>query len=149
MAPYKAYRASDDYLIIAAGNDNLYRRLCPALGHPEWIDDPRFRTNAGRIENRRQLNALVEEAVAMHPRAYWLDRLEAAGVPCAPLQSIDEVLAHPQTQSLRMLQRSPDGRFLLMGLPLSFDGVRPPFRRAPPALGEHNAELFQEAPSAG
>ncbi len=149
MAPYKAYLASDDYLVIAAGNDNLYHRLCAVLGHPEWKEDPRFRTNADRIENREQLNALVETVVGRHPRAHWIDRLEAAGVPCAPLQSIDEVLAHPQTRSLGMAQASPDGRFTLMGLPLSFDGVRPPFRRSPPALGEHNADLFQETPSGG
>ncbi|MBM3573676.1 MAG: CoA transferase, partial [Alphaproteobacteria bacterium] len=145
LAPYKAYKASDDYLVIAAGNDNLYRRMCEALGKPEWADDPRFRGNADRIVNREQLNQMIDDVVGQHSRAHWVERLEAAGVPCASLQSIDEVLAHPQTQALGMVQRSPDGRFTVMGLPLSFDGVRPPFRANPPKLGEHNGQVFAAA----
>ena len=145
LAPYKAYKASDDYIVIAAGNDNLYRRLCETLGKPEWADDPRFRGNADRIVNRVVLNDLIEAVVATDTRAGWTAKLEAAGVPCAPIQSVDEVLAHPQTKALDMVQRSPDGRFTVMGLPLSFNGKRPPFRRGPPALGQHNDEVFAKA----
>lgn len=145
LAPYKAYQASDDYIVIAAGNDNLYRRLCETLGKPEWIDDPRFRGNADRIVNRAVLNDLIEAVVGTDTCAGWTAKLEAAGVPCAPIQSVDEVLAHPQTEALDMVQRSPDGRLTIMGLPLSFDGARPPFRRGPPALGQHNDEVFAKA----
>jgi len=142
MAPYKAFKASDDYIVITAGNDNLFRRLCGVLGHPEWVDDPRFATNPARLAHRALLNQMVEDVISTRPRAHWAPLLETAGVPCAPLQSIDEVVAHPQTEALGMLQSSPDGRFRIMGLPLSFDGERPPFRRSPPSLGEHNDEVF-------
>lgn len=147
MAPYKAFRAADDYIVITAGNDNLFRRLCTVLGHPEWVDDPRFATNPARLANRALLNQMVEDVVSRQPRAHWTPLLEAAGVPCAPLQTIDEVVAHPQTEALGMLQTSPDGRFRVMGLPLSFDGERPPFRRSPPLLGEHNDAVFPDRPS--
>lgn len=136
LVPYKAYKASDDFLIIAAGNDNLFARLCTVLRHPEWVEDPRFRTNPDRIANRDELNALIEAIVGADRRESWLERLEAAGVPCAPLQSIDQVVEHPQTRALEMIQPSPDAAMRLMGLPLSFEGRRPPFRKAPPKLGE-------------
>jgi crotonobetainyl-CoA:carnitine CoA-transferase CaiB-like acyl-CoA transferase len=142
LAPYKAYKARDDYIVIAAGNDNLFRRLAQALSKPEWIGDPRFRTNGDRVVNRATLNDMVDQIVGTATRAEWVERLEKAGVPCAPIQAVDEMLAHPQTRALEMVQRSPDGRFTIMGLPLSFDGVRPPFRASPPALGEHTAEVM-------
>jgi crotonobetainyl-CoA:carnitine CoA-transferase CaiB-like acyl-CoA transferase len=144
LAPYRAYRAADDYVVIAAGNDNLFRRLCGVLERPQWADDPRFRTNADRIAHRELLNGLIEEIVGREPRAAWLERLERGGVPCAPLQSIDQVLDHAQTQALGMIQSAPDGVLRLMGLPLRFDGTRPPFRQNPPRHGEHTARVFNE-----
>jgi crotonobetainyl-CoA:carnitine CoA-transferase CaiB-like acyl-CoA transferase len=74
--------------------------------------------------------------------AEWQERLEAVGVPCAPMQTIDQVLAHEQTRALGIVQPSPDGRIALVGLPLSFDGERPPFRLFPPELGAHTAEVL-------
>ncbi|MBM3599902.1 MAG: CoA transferase [Alphaproteobacteria bacterium] len=146
LAPYKAYKAKDDYIVIAAGNDNLFRRLTQALGKAEWADDPRFKTNGDRVVNRATLNDMVDQVVGTATRAQWVERLEKAGVPCAPIQAVDEMLAHPQTRALDMVQRSPDGRFAVMGLPLSFDGMRPPFRASPPALGQHTEEVMGGAP---
>lgn len=143
LAPYKAYKAADGYLVITAGNDNLFRRLAQALGHPEWADDRRFTTNADRIQNRETLNAMLDAVLETAPRSHWIERLEPVGVPAAPLQSVDEMLAHAQTKALGMMQTSPDGRFAIMGLPLAFDGARPPFRRSPPALGQDNDQIFQ------
>lgn len=136
MTPYKVFKAADDYVIIAAGNDNLFRRLAGALGHPEWLDDPRFATNPERVRNREIVNAAVEAVVGTRPRSEWISRLEAVGVPCAALQTLDQVMDHAQTKALEMLQQSPDGSVSLMGLPLSFDGTRPPLRKKPPVLGE-------------
>lgn len=141
LAPYGAYRAADDYLVIAAGNDNLFRRLCGALERPQWADDPRFRTNADRLCHRAVLNGLIEGVVGGAPRETWMERLVAAEVPCAPIQSIDQVLAHEQTEALGLLQKTPDGSLSLIGLPISFDGERPALRLRPPALGEHDAML--------
>ena len=142
LAPYKVFRAADDYIMIAAGNDNLFRRLAGALGHPEWLDDPRFATNPERVRNRELVNGTVEAVVGTRPRAEWMAALEAVGVPCAPLQTLDQVVAHPQTEALGIVQASPDGSMALVGLPVSFNGTRPPLRMNPPALGADNDRVL-------
>ncbi len=144
MAPYKAYQASDGWVVIAAANDNLFRRFSQAVGHAEWANDPDMNTNSNRVRNREKVNALVAEVIRTRPRGYWIETLAAASVPCAPLQSLDEVLDHPQTEAIGMLQASADGKFRLMGLPLQFDGERPAFRKDPPALAEDNDLLFPD-----
>jgi len=148
MAPYQTYRCADGYLMVAAPNDGLFRKLAATLGHPEWPGDPRFDTNPRRWENLDALNALMEPIFVTRTRAEWSRALEAAGVPNAPTQTVDEVLAHPQTRALGMLQDAPDGPMRLFGLPLSFDGARPPLRSSPPALGADNATLFAPDPAA-
>jgi len=135
IAPYKAYRAEDGWLVVAAGNDALFARLAPALGKPEWLNDPEFASNAERVKHRERLNRLIGEVVATAKRVDWLARLDAAGVPAAPLQTLDEVIAHPQTQAVGLLQAAPGDHPDLVGLPLQFDGVRPPLRSLPPELG--------------
>ncbi len=142
MAPYKAYEASDGWVVIAAANDNLFRRLATALGHPEWPDDPQMDTNANRVRNRQRVNAAVAEVIITRPRQHWLDTLAAVSVPCAALQTVDEVMTHPQTEAVGIVQTSGDDKFRLVGLPLQFDGERPGFRKTPPALGEDNDLLL-------
>ena len=142
VVPYKAYKATDHHMIIAAGNDNLFRRLCTALEKPEWAGDPRFTTNADRIVNRVTLNAMIEDVVGQKPRGAWMEIFDAAGVPATPIQSIDQVIAHPQARAVGMLQQAPDSDMRLMGLPVSFDAKRPPYLHSPPALGAHTAEIF-------
>jgi crotonobetainyl-CoA:carnitine CoA-transferase CaiB-like acyl-CoA transferase len=141
--PYKVYSASDGDLVIAAGNDNLFRRFADICGRPDWCADLRYATNPARIENRDALNQEIDRIVAADKRDNWLARLEGAGVPCAPLQNMREVLDHAQTKALGMLQQGGSGQLPLMGLPLSFLGRRPPLRRAPPKLGEHDDVLKQ------
>lgn len=133
LAPYKAYQSRDGYIVIAAGNDNLFRRMCEAMGRSEWASDERFRTNADRVAHREALNALIEDLVAHKTAAVWVERLNAAGVPCAPLQSVAQVLAHPQTEAVDMISLTPDASMRLVRTPLRFDGVRPPIRSAAPA----------------
>lgn len=138
LAPYRIFKAADDYMMIACGNDNLFRRLAGVVGHAEWATDPRFATNPQRVTHRETVNAMVQEAIGSLPRAEWIGRLEEAGVPCAPMQTLDEVVAHPQTRALEILQQTEDGRLSLLGLPIAFDGTRPALRKAPPRLGEDN-----------
>lgn len=142
IVPYKAYRASDKYLVIAAGNDALFARFAGVIGRPEWACDPRFRDNALRVENREALNAMIDTIVATAPAAHWVGVLDAVGVPSAPLQSVSEVLAHEQTRALDMVRPMPDSEMSLMSLPLRFDGERFPFRCAPPALGADTDTVF-------
>jgi crotonobetainyl-CoA:carnitine CoA-transferase CaiB-like acyl-CoA transferase len=147
IVPYRGYATSDGFIVVAAGNERLFALLARLLEHPEWIEDPRFRTNAARVENQAVLYAQIEAIIAIWPTAHWASLFDEAGLPNAPMQSIDEVLSHPQTAALDILQPAPDGQMSLLGLPLSFDGERPPFRRSPPTLGQHTDELLGEKKS--
>ncbi|MEK9723774.1 MAG: CoA transferase [Rhodospirillaceae bacterium] len=140
MAPYQAYACSDGYLVVAAPNDRMFARLAGVLGHPEWPKDPRFAANMDRFANLNALNALIEPILATQPRAHWQAELHAAGVPTAPVQSVPEMMADPQTRALGILQQLPGG-LELMGMPLSFDGQRPALRRYAPALGADNDDI--------
>ena len=150
IVPYRGYATKDGFIVIAAGNDKLFASLAKVLGHPEWIGDPRFLTNPDRVNNQGVLYRWIEEIVRERTSREWQEILDAAAVPNAPMQTIAEVIDHPQTKALKMLQPSPDGEITLFGLPISFDGVRPTFRKSPPVLGEHTKEIFGEveAPSA-
>jgi formyl-CoA transferase len=128
--------------MVAAPNDRLFARLAEVLGHPEWAADERFQTSPARSVNRATLNPLIEAAMAAEPRAHWQARLDAVGVPAAPIQTVDEVLAHPQTEAVDLLQPTPDGALKLTGLPLSFDGERPPLRHPAPDLGADTDEVL-------
>ena len=145
LVPYKVYRAADDYLVIAAGNDNLFGRLCDVLGVPEWKTDVRFSSNPVRVKNRKTLNDSIQGLIEKDTRDSWIKKLDDGGVPNTPLQTVDQVLQHPQTAALGMLQSSPNGKMSLMGVPLSFDGERPGFLRDPPELGQHTKTILKEA----
>ena len=142
IVPYRGYRTADGDLMVAAPNDSLYRKLCGVLGHPDWADDPRFRTNPDRVKNADALYALIEAEMPKRTNAEWIAALDAAGVPCAPVQNVKEMLEHDQTRALGLLQAVPGLSAPLVGLPISFDGKRPAPQRGPPALGEATAELL-------
>ncbi len=142
LVPYKVFQARDGDLVIAAGNDNLFRKLAHSLGRPDWLDDERFATNPARVMNRVVVNEAVQAMVGALSRAEVCAMLDQVDVPAAPLQNIDQVLAHPQTQALEMFQKAPDADLRLMGTPLSFDGKRPQFRSLPPELGADTAAIM-------
>ncbi len=141
MAPYQGYACKDGYLIIAAPNDRLFSRLAAALGSPGWPQDPRFNSNQQRSNNLDALNALIAPLIARHSRAYWQAKLDAAGVPSAPVQNTLEMMENAQTEALGIIQEFPGGGPRLMGLPLSFGGRRPKIKSMAPRLGEHDKEV--------
>jgi crotonobetainyl-CoA:carnitine CoA-transferase CaiB-like acyl-CoA transferase len=94
------------------------------------------------VEHQAVLYEMIEAIAATRTNAEWQSALDAVGVPSAPMQSIDQVLAHEQTAALEIVQKSPDKSISMVGLPLSFGGERPPFRLAPPALGAHTSEVL-------
>ncbi len=140
IAPYQAYACSDGYLVIAAPNNSLFKRLAQILGHPEWPNEQRFQDNSSRYNNLSELNRLMEPILAQKTREYWQRTLHEVGIPSAPVQTVPEMMCDPHTEALGMLQKIDDG-IKLMGMPLSFDGVRPPLRRYAPTLGEHNLQV--------
>ena len=145
IVPYRAYRTADGELVVAAGNDGLFRALAGVLGHPEWADDARFRTNPDRVAHQDALYALIEPAMAARTGAEWTARLEAAGIPCAPVQDVGAMLRHEQTEALALVQPLPGTAVRAMGLPVSFDGVRPVPRAGVPRRGQHNTMIAEDA----
>ena len=141
MAPYQAYQCSDGYLVIAAPNDRLFERLCVVLNHPEWKNDPRFKTNQSRFANLLELNEFLEPILINETRSYWQNKLATTGIPCAPVQTLLETISDQQTQALGILQQTNAGEPKMMGIPLSFDGERPELRSMAPSLGEHNHRI--------
>ncbi|MET4577155.1 CaiB/BaiF CoA transferase family protein [Ottowia thiooxydans] len=148
IVPYRAYRTSDGELVVAAGNNKLFASLSKALGHPEWAAQERFATNPERVRHAAELYGLIEEQMHTQSTAHWAARLEAEGVPNAPVQNVQQMLEHEQTQALGILQQVPGSSIPLIGLPLSFDGKRPQSRGASPALGADTDRLFNKTPSA-
>jgi crotonobetainyl-CoA:carnitine CoA-transferase CaiB-like acyl-CoA transferase len=142
IVPYRGYDTKDGFIVIGAANDKLFATLSNVLGRPEWVLDPRYLTNPDRVKNQAALYRDIEEIIRQRPNAEWIEILDQVGVPNAPMQSIAEVLEHQQTKALEILQRSPAGDIDLLGLPISFDGIRPGFRKAPPELGRHTEELL-------
>lgn len=136
IVPYRAYRTHDGDLVVAAGNDALFAALAQVLGHPEWSADPRFAGNPQRVAHAAALYELIEPCFLEAGNAQWIRRLEAAGIPCAPVQDTAQMLAHPQTHAMDLLQHPPGSSIDLVGLPIQFDGVRPQPRSSSPALGE-------------
>jgi len=139
---FQGFEARNGPIVIAAGNDRLFAKLAVALGREDWAKDPRFARNAGRYEHRAEILAEVARIVATRSKGEWIDILEAAGVPCAPVNTLPEVLAEPQTEAVGMLQQVPGLDLRLMGLPILLDGARPPISRRAPQLGEHTREVL-------
>jgi len=141
ISPYQAMKTKDSQLVMAAGNDTLFAKLCTVLGHPEWISDERFLTNGDRVVNKPALIELIEGVTSKQTTAHWIEVLDTAGIPNAPVQTLDQVQVHPQTQALDILRQDDKGVDSYFGLPISFDGKRPDRNEQAPALGAHDDEF--------
>jgi len=139
FVPYEAFDAADGPFLICVGNDRLFAKLCAVLGQPGWTTDPRWVDNRARLEHRQSLVDAMHAVLATRTRAIWLEVLEGAGVPCAPINSLEQALSEPQVEALGLIQRVPGEDFTLTGLPISFDGVRPTIAGPAPRLGGGNA----------
>lgn len=130
VVPNAGYPTRDGQVLIAANNDRLFRSLCDAIGAVALADDPRFSSNEARVDNREALDAELSPRLSARTTAEWIEALEAAGVPCAPVLGVADAAAHPQTKALDMLGGDP----AVVRIPLSIDGQRPAVRNsAPPA----------------
>jgi formyl-CoA transferase/CoA:oxalate CoA-transferase len=147
ICPYEAFPARDAWVMIAAGSDALFTRCCEALGVPALAQDSRYRDNPSRVANRKALIEALSAVTRALDSADVLARLQKGGVPSAPINTLDRIVAEPQTEASGMLvsakhPRLPDYRAL--GLPIRWDGERPGITRVPPLLGEHTAEVLAE-----
>lgn len=149
-APYQAFRARDAYFGMAAGNDALWRSVCRTVGRADLAEDPRFASTALRAANQEALRDILEEIFAADDAAAWLARFREAGVPCAPVNTYSQVLADPQVAHMGWVEEItlPNGASTrTFGPPVKFSAFDTSIRRAPPALGQHGAEIFSAAAS--
>lgn len=147
IVPYQSFAAADESLIIAVGNDGQFVKFCAVIGRPELAADPRFATNALRVQNRPTLIPLLTAEVARRPAAEWLQALEQAGIPCGPVNTVDRAFGDPQTAAREMLIEVPHptiGPLKMAGSPLKLSGIGTKPRRPPPLLGEHTDEVLAE-----
>jgi crotonobetainyl-CoA:carnitine CoA-transferase CaiB-like acyl-CoA transferase len=147
-APYEAFQTADGWIMIAAGNDDLYRRLCRALGAPALTEDERFRTPAGRVRHRAELHARLEAEMADRSSVDMIARIRAAGVPVGPVNSLADAVEDPVAADRSLLVEPTGCDDVFRGprlVRLPFDDARPPTLRRPPRLGEHSAQVLAEA----
>jgi CoA:oxalate CoA-transferase len=147
ITPFQVFRAADGPLVVAAGNDALWRRLCEVLEMPQLADDPLLQTNVLRTENHTRVQAAIEEALAKRPVAEWLTQFEATGIPTAPIHDIAQVLDDPQLAARGMWHTlvDRDGTTLVSpGSPVTIDGSRLPLAPTWPRLGEHQESVLRE-----
>jgi crotonobetainyl-CoA:carnitine CoA-transferase CaiB-like acyl-CoA transferase len=147
IAPYEAFPTADSHVMIAAGNDATFQRLCRALDLPELADDARFAGNPGRVAHRDELVAAVAARTRREPAERVVARLQAAAVPCAPIQDVGQVARDQQVAAAGMLRPvadAPIDGYVDVALPARWDGERAPVRRPPPRPGEHTAEILEE-----
>jgi succinate---hydroxymethylglutarate CoA-transferase len=146
-APYQAFRASDAYFTIAAGNDRLWREVAEAVGRPELADDSRFLTQADRARNQEALVAELEPRFLARTAAEWLAEMDRRGVPSAPINDYAQILTDPQVAAMGLVRPIglPNGvETKTVVFPLAISGHEPAFRRGPPPLGAHTEEVFAE-----
>ncbi|MDR7449804.1 MAG: CoA transferase [Armatimonadota bacterium] len=147
IVPYQAFRARDGYLMVGAGNERLWRAFCRVLGAPEWADDPRFASNARRVEHRAELVRLVEERLQGRSRDEWVAAFTAAGLPAGPINDVAQVFADPQVAAREMVvevDHPTAGRLHLPGIPVKFLATPARVQGPPPLLGEHTGEVLRD-----
>jgi formyl-CoA transferase len=140
IVPYQPFDASDQPIIIAVGNQRQFARLAEMCGHPEWVADERFATNAARVANRDAIVREVAACIRTRPASDWLEQLEKAGIPAGPINKVSQALSDVQAQHramVRMLAGTP-----VVGSPVRIDGKRADSDLPPPMLGEHTAEVL-------
>jgi CoA:oxalate CoA-transferase len=143
ITPFEPYAAADRPLVIAAGNDVLFGRLCTALGRSDLAADPRYASNSARTRHAEDLKADLEAVLHTQPAAHWVAVLEAAGVPCGLIQNVAEAIAHPQTQARNMVVRA--GGLLMAGNPIKVEGFADaPTRRPAPGLNADGERIRRE-----
>ena len=147
VAPYQVFESADGYLILAVGNDRQFAAFCREAGVPALSEDPRFARNADRVANREALAEVIQPLMHQRRSDDWFRALEAASVPCGPINSIDKVFEDPQVlaRDMRLDMPLPKGASIpQVASPLRLSATPPRYRAAPPALGEHTAEVLAE-----
>lgn len=152
IVPYQDFPTADGYMIIAIGNDSQFASFCRAAGHPEWATDERFATNPQRVKHRDALIALIRAVTVIRTTDEWIAAMEAAGVPCGPINSLAKVFADPQVQARSMRVEMPHplaGKVPLVANPIRMSASPVQYLNPPPTLGEHTEQVLESWLSMG
>jgi formyl-CoA transferase/CoA:oxalate CoA-transferase len=144
---YGVFKAKDKYFIMCAHREGFWQNLCKTLNHEEWLTDPRFDSLSKRIQNREELRAIIEEILSTKEAAEWLEILTKGDVPCAPLNTLEEMLSEPQIIHRNMMidvDHPLGGQVKLIGNPIKLSGTPEEVFEPPPLLGQHTVELLSE-----
>ena len=147
IVPYQPFKTRDGSVILACGNDNLYRKFCEVAAVPELADDPRFASNGKRVENRAELTRLLQAIFLKRTTHEWVDALEAAGVANGPINDVAQVFQEPQVMARGVkieLEHPVAGKLPLVASPMRFSGTPLEYELAPPVLGQHTEEILRE-----
>jgi crotonobetainyl-CoA:carnitine CoA-transferase CaiB-like acyl-CoA transferase len=147
IVPYQVFACADGHLILAVGNDGQFRKFCAVVGQPQWAADPRFATNAGRVRQRETIVPLIESVMRTRTQATWLLQLEQAGIPCGPINRLDQVFDDPQIKARGMkidLAHPRAGTVPGVRVPLRLSGSPLSCASAPPLLGEHSRAVLHD-----
>jgi formyl-CoA transferase len=146
IVPYQTFKTADGAVILACGNDNLFRKFCEVASAPQLAGDARYATNGKRVENRVELTRILDEIFARRTTREWVEMLEAAGVPNGPINTIEQVFAEPQAiaRGLRVeLAHPAAGKVALTRSPMRFSATPVEHERPPPLLGQHTDEILR------
>ena len=147
IVPYQVFACADGHVIVAVGNDGQFRKLCEIVEKPEWASDARFAMNAARVRHRETLVPMIEARMRLRRQCEWLSALERAGVPCGPINRLDQVFADPQVRARGMKLDLPHpiaGTVPQVRVPLRLSGTPLTHPLPPPLLGEHTASVLRE-----
>jgi crotonobetainyl-CoA:carnitine CoA-transferase CaiB-like acyl-CoA transferase len=147
IVPYQGFETKDKYVIVAVGNDQLWIKFCKVLGRPELAQDPRFKTNPLRVQNRKECIGILAPIMKTRNRNEWVELLNREAIPCAPINTMDEVFSNPQVLHRKMLaeiEHPTAGKIKLAGIPVKYSEAEASIRRPPPLLGQHTAEILSE-----
>jgi len=145
IVPYQTFACADGHLILAVGNDGQFAKFCEVAGMREWASDPRFARNADRVRHRATLVPMIADVVRSRTRRDWLDALETVGVPCGPINTIDQVFSDPHVVAHEMrrdLEHPLAGQVPQVGVPIGMSATPPGSEDAPPVLGQHTREVL-------
>jgi crotonobetainyl-CoA:carnitine CoA-transferase CaiB-like acyl-CoA transferase len=144
IVPYQVFPTANGHMVLAIGNDGQFARFCEQAGHPDVAQDDRFATNPQRVKHRSTLVPLIAQWALQRTTTDWVKRLENAAVPCSPILSVAEVLAHPQTLARDMVVGGQEGVPPMVAQPVLINGQRPVAQAAPPGLGQHGAQWLDQ-----
>jgi len=145
ITPFQAFETADGFVVLAIGNDRLWQTFCEVLGRSDLAVDERFATNPLRTRNYAELLPPMQEILRAHPTAWWLEEMEHAGIPCGPINAIDQLAADPQVLAREMIQEVIDpaaGPMKMAGVPIKLSATPGAIAGPAPALGEHTDEIL-------